>query len=371
MKMFEYAGKELFGRYGIPIPGGRVVFSPDEAVACAREIGFPVVVKVQILSGGRGKAGGIKFCDDETAVRDAAGQLLGSEIRGLTVDRLLIERKLNIEREFYMGLVVDASRRCPLLMFSTHGGVDIEQVADEHIARVPIDVCFGVSPYMIREAGEPLGVTGKLAADLAEIADRLYRLQQEMDAEMVEINPLVISDGRLIAADSRCVIDDFAMYRQPDVPKNPEGTPLELENRAQGLAFVELDGDIALMCNGAGVTMATIDMLTQYGGRAANFLDAGGGAGIEPTVLGIRALLKTNPSAILISIFGGITKCDDVAKAIARVLDEDGTAVPIVARLTGINVDVAAEILKPYGIEPIERLEDAVERAVAVARGGV
>jgi len=370
LKLYEYLAKEVFERYGIPVPSGRVAATPEEAAAVCAEVGGPVVVKSQILAGGRGKAGGIKFADDPAGAREEAAAILGSELKGHRVEQVLVEEKLRIDRELYLGIAVDGGSRRPLLIVSTQGGMDIEQVPEKQIVKRHLEVDRGFLPYIGREVAWRLGLEGKVAAGLVDIAGRLYRAFADCDAELVEINPLVVSGDRLIAADGRFNADDDALFRRPDLPRVEEGSALERSVKLLGLSFVELDGDIAVMANGAGITMATIDILKHYGGEAANFLDAGGGAGVEPTARAIEVLLATEPRAILINVFGGITRCDDVARAIVQVKQQQGIAVPLVTRLVGTNQAEGVSILNGAGIDAYEDIEEAARQAVALAQGG-
>ncbi|HEX6990019.1 MAG TPA: ADP-forming succinate--CoA ligase subunit beta, partial [Bacillota bacterium] len=344
MKMFEFMAKDMFRSAGLPVPRGRVARTPDEAAAAAAEIG-PVAVKSQVLAGGRGKAGGIKFADTPDEARARASELLGSSIQGHTVEQVLVEEKLKIDGELYVSITVDAVARRPLVMASRHGGVNIEEVPEREIVRRHVDITWGLYPYAARAIAARLELAPPLVRPFTDILVRLYDLFRRYDAELVEINPLVISGDRLIAADGRFNVDDDALFRHADVPRVSEATELERRVREIGLAYVELDGDIAVMANGAGITMATIDVLAEYGGRAMNFLDAGGGAAVEPMAKAMAVLVSTNPKAIFVNIFGGITRCDDVANAIVTVKQQQGIPVPLVVRLVGTNEDKGVAIL--------------------------
>jgi len=369
VKLFEYAAKELFARHGIPVPPGRAVASPQEARAAAAAVGAAVAVKSQILAGGRGKAGGIRFAATPDEAAAVAGELLGTEVRGYRVEKVLVEKKLSIDREFYLGFAVDGGLRRPVAIFSTEGGVNIEDVPERLIARAAVDPAWGLRTYAARDLCTRAGLSGALPAKIADVASRLYRAFAASDATLAEINPLVVCGDALVAADARMSVDDDALYRHPELPRFVEGTPLELKVKELGLAFVELDGDIAVMANGAGVTMAVIDVLQRMGGRAANFLDAGGGAGVEPTAQAIEVLLSTRPRAVLINIFGGITRCDDVAAAILKVREEHGIPAPLVVRLSGTNEAEGVAMLKQAGMDAFHGMEEAAARAVALARG--
>lgn len=369
MKMFEYMAKRVFAQHGILVPKGRVVSQPAEAAAVAAEIGS-VALKVQILAGGRGKAGGILFADDPATAEVQAAKLLGMELHGHTVDKVLVEEKLSIDGELYLSVTMDGSARRPLIMASASGGVNIEDVPEGQIIKRHLDVEWGMRPYIGRDVARRLGLTGGLARQFTDLAVKLFKVFATTDAEMAEINPLVIAGDRLIAADGRLNIDDEALFRQPDLPRISEATPLEQRIRDIGLAYVELDGDIAVMANGAGITMATIDVLGHYGGRAMNFLDAGGGAAMEPMAQAMAVLVSTKPKAILVNIFGGITRCDDVANAIIHVKRNQGIPVPLVVRLVGTNEEQGVALLQQEGIQAFQSMAEAAARVVALAQGG-
>ncbi|MHB9059750.1 MAG: ADP-forming succinate--CoA ligase subunit beta, partial [Bacillota bacterium] len=348
---------------------------PDEVAAVAKEIGAPVAIKAQILAGGRGKAGGIKFADDPEQARAVAKEMFGADLKGFKIDRLLVEKKLKIENELYVGVAVDAAAKQPLLIASAKGGMSIEEVPEKDIVKRPVDITWGLYPYAAREVVHRLGLTGAAAKKVAEIMVRLYRIFRAYDAELVEINPLIISAGagpgqeEVIAADGRLNVDDYALFRHKDLPVTDEGTALEKRVKAIGLAYVELDGDIAVMANGAGMAMATLDILSRYGGRPANFLDAGGGASSEPMAQAIDVLLSTNPKAMLINIFGGITRCDEVAKAVLSVKQSRGIPVPLVVRLVGTNEAEGVRLLREAGISAYRSLDEAAAKVVAAAGG--
>lgn len=367
MKLFEYMGKELFGQYGIPVPEGRVVQTPQDAASAAEAIG-PVVIKSQVLTGKRGKAGGIAFVDDPETARQEAKRLLGMEISGFQVEHLLVEGKIKIERELYLAITLDGALRCPIVLASLEGGMDIEEVPEDLIVKYPVDVNMGLQPFMAREICRQLDLKGNLAKSFNAILFKLYRLFKEMDAELVEINPLVIDGEEMLAADAKVTIDDDALFRHKDLPLVEERTDLEKKAHDLGLAYVELDGDVAVMANGAGMAMATLDMLNYYGGRPANFLDAGGGAGVEQTARALELLLATEPKVIMINIFGGITRCDDVAQAFAAVKKEKDLAIPVVFRLVGTNEDAGREVLESIGIRAYRTMQETAQKAVELSQ---
>ncbi|MHB8985457.1 MAG: ADP-forming succinate--CoA ligase subunit beta [Eubacteriales bacterium] len=369
MKMFEYMGKELFGRFGLPVPKGKMVASPEEAAVVAGEIGGPVVIKSQVLSGKRGKAGGIKFADTPEEAEKAARELFGMAIQGLSVDILLVEEKLKIDKELYMSITIDGTAKKPVLIASAHGGMDIEEVAEEFIIKRHIDVELGMQGFIARDVVRRMGIplNSPNGKELVKIINTLYKIFVQKDAELVEINPLVFSGDKVIAADAKVTIDDEALFRQKDLPHVEERTATEKAAHDLGLSFVELDGDIGVMANGAGITMGTLDTLTHYGGKPANFLDAGGGTGEEGTAKALELILARKPKAIFINIFGGITRCDDVANAFASVKKRIGIPVPVVIRLVGTNQEAGRAILKEVGIEAYDFMQDAAKKAVELA----
>ena len=370
MKLYEYLAKDVFRQAQIPVPAGRMCQTPEEAAAVCSEIG-PVALKAQILAGARGKAGGIAFADTPEEARVASSRLLGSELRGFRVDRLLVEQKLAIDAELYLGLAVEGSSRRPVLIASAQGGMAIEEVPERAIVKHALDITWGLQPYRARTVGRRLGLEGGLLRQFTDIALRLWGLFRAHDAELVEINPLVVSGDRLVAADARLNVDDEALFRHPGLPRVEEGTDLERRVKELGLSFVQLDGDIAVMANGAGITMATLDVLSRYGGKPANFLDAGGGAAAEPMAAAIEVLLETRPRAMLINIFGGITRCDEVARAILQVKEQrGGFPVPLVVRLVGTNEDQGAALLREQGISAYRNMEEAAAKVVDLAGEG-
>ncbi len=365
MKLYEYLAKEAMANNGVPTPGGRVATTPDEVARIAAEVG-PCAVKAQVLVGGRGKAGGIKLAETPQEARARGAEILGMNLKGHLVEKVLVEPKLKIDKELYLSVAVDANAKKPLVIASASGGVNIEEVPEKEIVRRHVDISLGIYPYFGREIARRLGLEGNIAKQFADILAKLYLIFRQYDAELVEINPLVISGDRVIAADGRLNLDDDALFRHPDFPRVDEGTDLEKEVHALGLAFVQLDGDIAVMANGAGMAMGTLDTVSYYGGRPANFLDAGGGASVEPTAEAIKVLLRTRPRAIFINIFGGITRCDDVAKAIVQVKANEGIPAPLVVRMVGTNEQKGVEILRQAGIEAYREMGEAARKAVAL-----
>ncbi|KJS78132.1 MAG: succinyl-CoA synthetase subunit beta [Desulfotomaculum sp. BICA1-6] len=367
MKLFEYIGKEIFSSFGITVPRGKMVTSPEEAAQVAAEIGGTVVVKSQVLAGKRGKGGGIKFASGAEEAREAAASILAITVQGHKVEKLLVEEKIQIDKELYVAITIDGSAKKPVIIASSQGGMDIEDVPDEHIVKCHVDVTVGVYPYLGREIARRMGLTGKQAANFAKLLPLLYKCFKDKDAELVEINPLVISGDILIAADSKFTVDDDALYRQKDVPYVEDRTSIEKQAHDLGLAFVELGGNIAVMANGAGMSMGSLDTLVHYGGSPANFLDAGGGTGMEGTAKALELLLQTNPRVIFINIFGGITRCDDVANALIQVKKTREIPVPVVIRLVGTNEQEGVKILNDNGIEAYKVMQEAAAKAVEIA----
>jgi len=349
MKLFEYQGKELFKEYGIAVPDGIVVEREEELKSIS--ISFPWVLKAQVLVGGRGKAGGIKIAKNMEEAIELFRQLKNMEIKGERVRKILVEEKADIEKEMYLSFFLDRNSRQYLMMFSDEGGVEIEAMK-EKVKKVYINPIIGLQPYHLR----------KLPKEVRETAAKLYKIFIEKDCELVEINPLAISNGKTIALDSKIIVDDNALYRHNELPKErAELTPLEKEAREKGIAFVQMDGNIGVIANGAGLTMATLDALNEFNGKGSVFLDLGGTDDPEKVKQALSIMVKAKPKVILINLFGGITKCDTVAKGIIEFLEKN-EAPPIVARIKGVNEDVAREMLKDYVI-PVETFEEAAKKA--------
>jgi succinyl-CoA synthetase beta subunit len=374
VKLHEYQAKEIFARYGLPVQRGVVIERPEQVAAL--DLRYPVVVKAQVLVGGRGKAGGIRLARTPADAEAQTRAILGMQIRGERVDRVLVAEAAEIAAEFYLAFVTDRTTRRVVAVASAEGGVEIEAVArlsPEKIARIPIDPFLGLPPFQARLLGRRLGMSGTLLGQFTEIATSLYRLYWAEDADLAEINPLARVGDNLLCIDAKLVLDDNALYRHPGLSASQELTPLELEARAHGLSYVELTGDIAVIGNGAGLVMSTLDLLAHFGGQAANFLDIGGGASTE----GMRVALdivqrKPGVRALFINIFGGITRCDDVARGIIATPPR----VPVSIRLTGTNEEEGQRLLQREGIaaglDPEEGARVAVELAKGTsrARGG-
>lgn len=368
MKLYEYMAKEIFKNNGIPVPKGRVFTNAEGVGDFVAQIG-PVAIKSQILSGGRGKAGGIKFASAPQEAAEKARELLATDIKGLKVDLILVEQKLTIEKELYLAIAYDGARRKPLLIASAAGGVEIEQVAEELLVKRLIDINIGLHPYAAREITRQLGLTGQIAKEVADIMLKLYQVYRKYDAELVEINPLVISESQALAADGKMTVDDDAAFRfGKDVPLVEEKTAVEKRAAELGISYVELDGEIGVMANGAGITMATLDLIHEFGSSSRNFMDAGGGSSREAMASALEVLLSTQPKALLINIFGGITRCDEVAKAIIQVKESIDIQIPMVIRLVGTNEEAGIALLREHGIESYRKIDEAVANVVAFVK---
>ncbi|RLF49913.1 MAG: ADP-forming succinate--CoA ligase subunit beta [Thermoplasmata archaeon] len=367
MKLYEYQAKEIFRQYGIPVPEGYVIDKVDDI----KKHEESVVLKAQVLVGGRGKAGGIKIASGTDEAKKIASELLGAQIKGVRVKKLLIEKKLDIERELYLSIILDRRNKCPLLMFSEEGGVDIESVDEEKIIKLYIDPLIGIQGFMIRYLLKKCTLEQK--KELGRIIKQLYRIFKEKDCELVEINPLVVDrDGKLWAADAKIIVDTDALYRHPEIEENvEESTDLEREAKKMGYALIELDGDIAVIANGAGLTMATLDAITHFGAKPRIFLDLGGTDDPEIVKNAFYLVKKSNPKAVLVNIFGGVTKCDTVAKGIVAALEEYPIDVPMIVRISGVHEDVGRKMLEARGVECHTTMLDAVKRcAEVVVKGG-
>lgn len=384
MKLHEYQSKRIFAQYGIPIPEGDVATTPQEARAIAERLGGPVVIKSQVLVGGRGKAGGIQLARTPVDAEQAAARILSLEIKGLPVRRVLVDRAADIRQEIYLGIVVDRAAARPVMMASSEGGVEIEEVArlnPEAIKKVHIDPFIGLRSYQTRYLAKEIGLDPALHGQFDLIAQGLYQAFVESDASLAEINPLVVTGSvgaqglaSLLAVDGKMVLDDNGLFRHPDLAQMrdvDEETPAEREARTAGLSYVQLDGEIGCMVNGAGLAMATMDITKHFGGAPANFLDIGGGAKADRVAVALRLIL-TDPrvKVVLFNIFGGITRCDEVAKGILAALDEVKPQVPMVVRLVGTNEQEGRQILEQSGYRMITAttLAEAAQKAVAATR---
>ncbi|HZD55177.1 MAG TPA: ADP-forming succinate--CoA ligase subunit beta [Anaerolineales bacterium] len=378
MKLQEYQSKQYFAKFGVPIPKGRVAATANEAKQIADELGGRIVIKSQVLVGGRGKAGGIRLARNSDEAEDIAAQILAMEIKGLPVRKVLVDQAADIETELYLGITNDRTSRKPVMMASSAGGVDIEEVAretPEKIVRVHVDPLLGLRDYQARDLAAGIDLPRDYWRSFGQIAHGLWRAYVESDATLAEINPLVITaQGDLLAVDGKMVLDDNALFRHPNLAEMRDldvEAEAETEARKYGLSFIKLDGEIGCMVNGAGLAMATMDIIKLFGGEPANFLDIGGGASSEKVSAALRIILQDpNVKAILINIFGGITRGDEVARGILEALNEVPTHVPMVARIVGTNAEEGRQILADAEMVTAETLVDAAQKAIAVAKGG-
>ena len=392
MNIHEHQAKEIFRKYGVPTPRGFVAFKPENAVKAAQQLGGDLdiwVVKAQIHAGGRGKAGGVKLARSTEEVGMIAKQMLGSKLvthqtgpEGKVVHRVYIEEGVNIEKEFYLGMVLDRSLEMPVMMASAEGGVEIEEVAarsPEKIIKVPINPTIGFQGFHGRKLAFGLGLPRELVNKFISFAQAIYNVYMDYDANLIEINPLVLTkEGKFIALDAKMGFDDNALYRQPEILAMRDLTeeePTEIEAAKYGLSYVKLDGNVGCMVNGAGLAMATMDIIKHEGGQPANFLDVGGGASAETVAKGFEIILRDpNVKSIFVNIFGGIVRCDRVANGIIEATKVTKVDIPVVVRLDGTNAEEAAEILKNSCIEhliPATDLKDGAKKAVEAAERGL
>jgi len=375
MKIHEYQAKDIFAGAGIPVPEGKVATTTAEVVEIAETFGKPVMVKAQVHVGGRGKAGGIKYAENVEAARVWSQKILGMDLRGLKVNTVLITEALDILTEAYVGIVIDRASKAPVIMVSPAGGIDIEEVAaktPEKIFKLAVDPIYGLRSYQARDLASKLYKDIKLVRQAANIIMKLYDIYWKIDASLVEINPLITTpDGKVIALDAKINIDDNGLFRQKDIEAMRDiesEEPSEVEAREGDLSFVKLSGNIGCCVNGAGLAMATMDLVKHYGGDPANFLDIGGSSNPQKVLTAMRIILRDpNVRAILINIFGGITRCDDVANGIILATEELKPEIPIVVRLTGTNEAEAKKILKSTNLEYGDTLDDVVKKAIKLA----
>lgn len=368
MKLYEYKAKEVFAKHGIPIPFGVVVRSPEEL----KEFKFPAAVKSQVLIGGRGKAGGIKFANDLEEAKEKVNEIIGMDIRGYKVKTVLIEEKLNITKEYYLGITIDRGAGAPLLIASAEGGVEIESVPEEKLYKKHINPFIGIQPFILRDLNERLGLDKEQGKKMAKIVKGLYDVFDKEDAELAEINPLVsVEGGDFIAADGKLTIDNDALFRHPEYKDlDQDLTPLEQKAKEKDIAFIQLDGNIGVIANGAGLTMATLDNINLHGGKAGVFLDLGGTDNPEKVKEAFNLMKEAMPKVILLNIFGGITKCDTVARGVMEALEVEKIDIPVVARIKGRNEEEARHILKDAGLVAAKSLEEAASKAAELSGGG-
>ena len=378
MNLHEYQAKDIMRSHGIPTPSGDVVTTADAAEQAAKKYNGPVMVKAQVHAGGRGKAGGVKFCKTPAEAREKAAAILGMTIKGLTVQKVLVAPAADIASEAYVGIIVDRARKKPVFMVSAAGGIDIEEVAaktPEKIRYHAVDTRYGLMPFEALELGFFLFSDAKLARAAAKIMQQLYAAFMATGCSLAEINPLVVTPaGDVVALDGKMVVDDNEVERRPDIEalRDVESeNPAEVDARNNNLTFIKLDGDVGCVVNGAGLAMATMDLVKYYGGDPANFLDIGGSSNPEKVVNALRIITAdTNVKVILFNIFGGITRTDDVANGIVTAIKQNPLKVPLVIRLTGTNEEIAMKILAENGLTASADMDEAVKAAVKLAAGG-
>jgi succinyl-CoA synthetase beta subunit len=381
LDLYEYQGKELLRSYGLETLPGVVAGTPEEAARAAETLGGTVAIKAQVLTGGRGKAGGIKVVNSPREAQEAAEQILGMDIRGHTVRRVYVEGGAEIDREFYLSITVDRTAKRPLILFSTEGGVEIEEVAETNpdaIVRLHIDPLVGLLPYQVREVTFAAGLEGEAAKGVGRTLNSLYKAFEGLDASLVEINPLVVTnDGRVLTLDAKVTVDNSSLYRHRDIADLHDVEAADVqEQRAQevGLQYVKLDGDVGILGNGAGLVMSTLDVVAQAGGEPANFCDVGGGADAEQISTALDIVTSNEQvESVLFNIFGGITRGDEVARGLLSAIERTGITLPIVVRLDGTNAEEGLRILAentPENVHTEETMLEAARRAVELARDG-
>jgi succinyl-CoA synthetase beta subunit len=376
MKIHEFQARNLFKEYGIPVPDGVVCRTVEEVKAMVPDSDRLRVVKAQVHAGGRGKAGGVKLAATKAEAVEKAGQILGMDIKGLKVEKVLVADAVDIEREFYVGLINDRNTKSVTLMASAEGGVEIEEVArvsPEKIIKMSIDPTMGLMDWQARKLALQLFDDPKQMRQAAAILIKLYKLYIETDSSLAEINPLVVTpDNQVLALDGKMNFDDNALYRRPQILALREATPeevKEIDAHEKGLSYIKLDGNIGCMVNGAGLAMATMDMIKLYGGEPANFLDIGGSSNPGKVVDAMNILLSdSNVKAVMINIFGGITRCDDVARGLVTALKKIDTKIPIVIRLSGTNSKEGLEIIRDFGLPTVATMSEAAQKAIELSR---
>ncbi len=376
MKIHEYQAKEIFAKSGIPVPYGEVAKTPLDAQKIAEKIGLPIVVKAQVHVGGRGKAGGIKIARSLQEVYDVAKQILEMQIKGLFVKQVLITQAVNIKSEIYIGIIVDRKNKKPVVMGSKAGGIDIEEVArrsPEKIIKIFVESNLGLLPFQARRLAFELFFESNLATQASQIILNLYRAFWEYEASLAEINPLIITaNGKLLALDAKIDLDDNGLLKRPELEslRDPESEEkAEIQARSSGLSFVKMEGEIGCIVNGAGLAMATMDLVKYFGAEPANFLDIGGSSSPDKVIAAMDIILKDpKVKVILFNIFGGITRCDDVAMGIVSAVNKMQPKVPIVVRLVGTNQDKAQQILEEVNLPSATRMEEVVKKAIELSR---
>ena len=375
MKIHEYQAKEILARYEIPVTKEILCFTVAEVEAAAEQLGYPAVVKAQVLTGGRGKAGGVKLVRNAEQATAAAGQILGMNIKEYTVEKVLLAEGVSFVSEIYVGITIDRNTKSAVFMASKEGGVEIEEVAKDNpeaILKFAVDPDLGMAPFFARKIAFALFEDVKLVNQAVDLFTKLYKVFIDTDASLVEINPLVItSDGKLLALDGKMTFDDNALFRQPEIlalNEPSEDEKKEIDAKDKGLSYIRLDGSIGCMVNGAGLAMATMDMIKLYGGEPANFLDIGGSSNPQKVIDAMNLIISDkNVKVVMINIFGGITRCDDVAKGLIAALEQIKITIPIVIRLSGTNSKEGLEILKSANLPTVETMSEAAEKAIALS----
>ncbi|MEI7523531.1 MAG: ADP-forming succinate--CoA ligase subunit beta [Mariniphaga sp.] len=375
MKIHEYQAKEILARYEIPVTKEILCFTVAEVEAAAEQLGYPAVVKAQVLTGGRGKAGGVKLVRNAEQATAAAGQILGMNIKEYTVEKVLLAEGVSFVSEIYVGITIDRNTKSAVFMASKEGGVEIEEVAKDNpeaILKFAVDPDLGMAPFFARKIAFALFEDVRLVNQAVDLFTKLYKVFIDTDASLVEINPLVItSDGKLLALDGKMTFDDNALFRQPEIlalNEPSEDEKKEIDAKDKGLSYIRLDGSIGCMVNGAGLAMATMDMIKLYGGEPANFLDIGGSSNPQKVIDAMNLIISDkNVKVVMINIFGGITRCDDVAKGLIAALEQIKITIPIVIRLSGTNSKEGLEILKSANLPTVETMSEAAEKAIALS----
>ena len=372
MKIHEFQAKEIFSRYAIPVTKETVCYTTEEVCVAAEQLGYPVVVKAQVHAGGRGKAGGVKLARTLDDAKNAANQILGMDIKGYTVEKVLVAQGVKFNKEFYVGMTIDRNTKSVLFMASKEGGVEIEEVAKDNpeaILKFPIDPDLGMAPFLARKIAFELFDDFSLVKQGADMFQKLYKIFLDTDSSLVEINPLVVTDeGNLLALDGKMNFDDNALFRQSAIEALNEPTEdekKEIEAKESGLTYIRLDGNIGCMVNGAGLAMASMDVIKHFGGQPANFLDIGGSSNPQKVIDAMNLLTSDkNVKVIMINIFGGITRCDDVAKGLVTALDQLKMDIPIVIRLSGTNAEEGLRIIADQNLPIVGSLSEAAQAAI-------
>ncbi len=368
--LYEYQGRDLYERFGIPCAKGFVVTSMEDLEKHVADVNYPVVVKAQVLVGGRGKAGGVKFAHTEAELREHVDAILGMDIHGHIAHQVMVAQMLDFSEEYYCSFVIDRNARGYLMIFSQDGGMDIESVPEERLAKISINPLEGFTDAHADAAFEKTTYDEATKAGVRAVMHSLFKMFVEMDAELVEVNPLAkTTDGQIVAADSKVTINDSALFRHPEFQQRDQSlTDLEQEARDQGVALIELDGNIGVIANGAGLTMATLDALSHYGGKPRTFLDLSGATDPAKVAQAVRLMKKSNPGVMLLNLFGGITRCDVVAEGLVHVIDNEGVDFPIITRIKGTKEAEAKQILASYGFKVADTLQEAAQLATEMAK---